>query len=441
MSLPHPERCFRAGRSPELIGGLRLAAALCMTTLVLSCAVTSPAPSTGPTPTNPSTSDAAPPPLDQSTGRQVMITYPPGPPAVWARTSAELAEVYRLRIVWAWTMASLGEQCVVFEVPAGRPVDDLVRRLAADRRVSSAQAIATFETLAPHGGPGGPEGRSDPYAHLQHSSQALRLDQAHRLATGKGVRIAMVDTGVDFDHPDLRERVVGAKSFVDRGEQSFTTDFHGTAVAGVIAATANNNVGIAGVAPGARLYALKACWQQPPAAREAVCNSYTLAKAVDFAIVQGAQVLNFSLGGPPDPLLGRLIGHALSKGIVVVAADGGPSRDFPASFQGVIGIRGSDVKGGSPAPVAAGGGPKLAAPAVDILTTVPKGSYDFFSGSSLAAAQVSGVAALLLERDPKATPARLAEVIRKTARPLNPTHVIQVDACAAVASLAGGGCE
>ncbi len=304
-----------------------------------------------------------------------MITYPPGPPPVWARTSAELAEIYRLRVVWAWTMASLGEQCVVFEVPPGRSVEDLVRRLAADRRVGSAQAIATFETLA-QGGPGGPGGRTDPYAHLQHSAQALRLDQAHRLATGKGVRIALVDTGVDFDHPDLRDRVVGAKSFVDRGEQSFTTDFHGTAVAGVIAATANNDVGIAGVAPGAKLYALKACWQQPPAAREAVCNSYTLAKAVDFAIVQGAQVLNFSLGGPPDPLIGRLIGHALSKGIVVVAADGGPSRDFPASYQGVIGIRGSDDrKAGPAAPAAASGAlpPKLTAPAVDILTTVPKG--------------------------------------------------------------------
>jgi subtilisin family serine protease len=136
-----------------------------------------------------------------------------------------------------------------------------------------------------------------------------------------------------------------------------------------------------------------------------------------------------------------LIGVALSKGIVVVAADGGPSRDFPASVQGVIGIIGSDdLKGGPAAPASVHSqGPALAAPAVDVLTTVPKASYDFFSGSSLAAAQVSGVAALLLEKDPKLTPAQVAEIIRKTARPLNPTHLAQVDACAAVASLAGGG--
>jgi subtilisin family serine protease len=403
----------------------RFVAALTAAIFALSCASASPGPGKG------AEVAAEPPPAD----RQVMVTYPPGPPPLWARTSAELSEVYRLRILYAWTMASLGEQCVVFEVPAGRSARDLARRLASDRRVSSAQTVETFSTLAA-------QDKNDPYAHLQHNYQTLRLDRAHRLATGKGVRVAVVDTGVDFDHPDLRERVTVANNFVDRGERTFTTDVHGTAVAGVIAASANN-VGIVGVAPGAEIYALKACWQQPPGSREAVCNSYTLAKAIDFAITKGTQVLNFSLGGPPDPLLGRLIGVALSKGIVVVAANGGPSRDFPASYQGVIGIIGSDdLKGGPAAPGTAQAQlPALAAPAVDILTTIPKASYDFFSGSSLAAAEVSGVAALLVEKDPKLAPARIAEIIRKTARPLNPTHLVQVDACAAVASLTGGGCE
>lgn len=400
------------------------ALALMAALYALSCAGVSPGPATG------ADIAAAPPPAD----RQVMVTYPPGPPPLWARTSAELAQVYSLRILYAWTMASLGEQCVVFEVPAGRSAHDLVRRLASDRRVSSVQTVETFATL-------GSQDKNDPYAHLQHSYQTLRLEQAHRLATGKGVRVAVVDTGVDFDHPDLRERVTVANNFVDQGERTFTTDVHGTAVAGVIAASAND-IGIVGVAPGAEIYALKACWQQPPASREAVCNSYTLAKAVDFAITKGTQVLNFSLGGPPDPLLGRLIGVALSKGIVVVAADGGPSRDFPASHQGVLGITGSDDLKGEPAAPATVHSqlPALAAPAVDILTTIPKASYDFFSGSSLAAAEVSGIAALLLQRDPKLTPARIAEIIRKTAHPLNPTHLVQVDACAAVASVAGGGC-
>ena len=408
-------------------GSLGRTAALILALALLSCAGISTGHAKGADPAT-----EAPPPAE----RQVMVTYPPGPPPLWARTSAELSEVYRMRILYAWTMASLGEQCVVFEVPPGRSARDIISRLASDRRVGSVQAVESFSTLAA-------QERNDPYTHLQHGYQTLRLDQAHRLATGKGVRVAVVDTGVDFDHPDLRDRVTVANNFVDRGERTFTTDIHGTAVAGVIAASVND-VGIVGVAPDAEIYALKACWQQPPAAREAVCNSYTLAKAMDFAITKGSQVINFSLGGPPDALLGRLIGVALSKGIVVVAANGGPSRDFPASVQGVIGIIGSDdLKGSAAAPAAASSqGPALAAPAVDVLTTVPKGSYDFFSGSSLAAAEVSGIAALLLQKDPKLTPARVAEVIRKTARPLNPTHVIQADACAAVASVAGGaGCE
>ncbi len=269
----------------------------------------------------------------------------------------------------------------------------------------------------------------------------------------------MVDTGVDFDHPDLRGRVVKAQNFVDQvGDRNFTTDVHGTAVAGLIAATAGNGVGIVGVAPEAEIYALKACWQQPPGGREAVCNSYTLAKAVDFAIGQGVQVLNFSLAGPQDPLLGRLIGQALSRGIVVVAADGGgtpgkdgggPAADFPASYQGVLGILGSnDLQGELARPAAAAaaghgaGHPALAAPSVDILTTSPQGHYDFFSGSSLAAAEVSGVAALMLERNPKLTPPQLAAILHKTARPIAATAAAQVDACAAVAGAAGGGnCE
>lgn len=369
---------------------------------------------------------------------QVMVMLAPAPPFLWTRATRELEQTYGLRTIYSWTLASLGEQCVVFEVPRGRSAQEVIPRLASDPRVGSAQPIETYTTQA---------APSDPYAHLQHGAQALRLDQAHRWATGKGVRVAVVDTGVDLDHPDLRGRIAVARNFVDRGEQTFTTDIHGTAVAGLIAASAGNEVGIVGVAPEAELWALKACWQQPPGAREAVCNSYTLAKALDFAIVQKAQVLNFSLAGPKDPLLARLLGTALNRGIVVVAADGGDERHgFPASVEGVLGVLGSDdLKGGirnSP-----GGKPTavLAAPAVDVLTTVPRGSYDFFSGSSMAAAQVSGIAALLLEKDPKLTPERLARLIRQSAHPIagtgNPHTVSQVDACAALASVTGGECK
>jgi subtilisin family serine protease len=374
----------------------------------------------------PSAGGAAPAASD----RQVMVTYAKALPEIWNANTLALAQRYRLNLVYAWTMESLGEQCVVFEVPPGASAREVAQQLARDPRVSIAQTVEIFRT---QGG--------DPYAHLQHGSISLRLEQAHRRATGKGVRIAVVDTGVDFDHPDLRERVKRAQNFVDRGERSFTSDIHGTAVAGLIAATANNDVGISGAAPQAEIYALKACWEQPPGVRQAVCTSYTLAKAVDYAIVQGAQILNFSLAGPADPLLGKLIDHALAKGIVVVAADGGTGApDFPASYKGVIGVVGSDDLQGSPTLPPGNSLATLAAPGVDILTTMPHGAYDLFSGSSAAAAEISGVAALLLEKNPRLTPSEVSAILHKTSHPIAADPVGEVDACAAVASLAGEGC-
>jgi subtilisin family serine protease len=230
-------------------------------------------------------------------------------------------------------------------------------------------------------------------------------------------------------------------------------------VAGVIAADANNGQGIVGVAPQSEILALKACWQDPPDSRQAVCNSYTLAQAVDFALREGAQVLNLSLAGPEDPLLARLLEKALKKGVAVVAArpdDGG--EDFPASLAGVLGVRSSGPSGslraadGTVETAAA-----LAAPGVDVLTTVPRGTYDFFTGSSIAAAQVSGVVALLLERRPDLSPAAVVALIQETAQPVTatastgtngaePRHEGSdgqiVDACRALARLLGqGACE
>ena len=371
-------------------------------------------------------------------GGQIMVTLKPAPPSMLATATAELARVWGLEVVASWQMASLGEQCVVFRVPPGRPTGRVVARLASDPRVTIAQPVAEFEVLA---------GYDDPYLHLQHGAQELRLEAAHRLATGQGVTVAVVDTGVDLDHPDLRGRIARMGNFVDtvdaRG-QTFTSDVHGTAIAGVIAAAAGNDEGIVGVAPGARIFALKACWQEPPNSRRAICNSYTLVRAVDAAIDGGAKVLNMSLAGPADPLLGKLVDEALERGIIVVAADSGTGAapSFPASVEGVVAI----LAGGTDrVPPAGRRGIGLAAPGVDILSTAPHQSYDFFSGSSFAAAHVSGLAALLLERDPALTPQRFAALLRATAKPAAGSSAATpgprtIDVCAALAEVARGGC-
>jgi subtilisin family serine protease len=374
-----------------------------------------------------------------STSQQVMVVYPQAPPSLWARNTAELSRTYGMRIVVAWTLASIGEHCVVFEVPRGRSPKEMIQRLSSDPRIGLAQAVGTFETQA----------AGDPLSHLQHGSQTLHVQQAHRMATGKGVKVAVIDTGVDFQHPDLIGRIVKADDFGPQRNAPFTADIHGTAVAGVIAAGANNDVGIVGVAPGAEIYALKACWPRTPGSREAECNSYTLALAVESAIEEKVQVMNLSLAGPNDPLLAKLLGAALLRGIVVVAADGGaPGHSFPANVKGVLGVVGSDDLKGGLAHSSGRTSSSLAAPSVDIISTAPPNSYDFFSGSSLAAAEVTGIVALLLEKNPKLTPAQIRDILQKSSHSLAPPPglpdppVGQADACAAVALLTGGdGCS
>ena len=440
-------------RRTGLGAGIWLCLALVSLTTVLGGCAGAPAPATAPkaaaeapaafSSAEPASSSSSTSSGPTTTAGRLMVTLPPAPLALWNRTTAELERTYGLRTIFAWTMESLGEQCIVFEVINKKhSIAEVIRRLHSDPLVGSVQPIATYDVLAAE------PAYNDPYSHLQHNVQTLHLEAAHHWATGKGIRIAVIDTGADFDHPDLRGRIVKAQSFVDRGEQTFTSDIHGTAVAGVIAATANNQIGVVGVAPQSDLFILKACWQKAPGKREAVCDSYTLAKAIDFAILQGAQVLNFSLGGPYDPLLARLLGTALARGIVVVAADPGDGvHSFPASQQGVLGILGlDDLRGelrGHPAAAAATAGKnEIGAPSVDILTTVPHGSYDFFSGSSFAAAQVSGIVALLLEKEPKMTPAQIATLLRKTARTVQEpggADPLEVDACAALASALGTG--
>ncbi|HUP42906.1 MAG TPA: S8 family serine peptidase, partial [Thermoanaerobaculia bacterium] len=283
--------------------GSPLALAPVLALLAAACAST-PSP-----PALPSASaDGAAPGLDG--GSQLMVTLFPGPPQSWQRALADLQANYDVRPLALWPIESLdGVPCALLEVPPGRDPAELAGRLAGDPRVESAQPVYRFELLA---------GQGDPYAQLQHAARDLRLAAAHRRSTGKGVRVAVVDTGVDFSHPDLVARVVGARDFVSREDRpagAFTADVHGTGVAGVIAATADNGVGIVGVAPEAEILAVKSCWTTDRDRNLASCDSYTLAQGLDFAIEQGARVINLSLTGPRDPLLARLVAAALGRGI------------------------------------------------------------------------------------------------------------------------------
>jgi subtilisin family serine protease len=202
----------------------------------------------------------------QLLARQVIVTLAPASPEQWARSTTTLVQTHRLTQVGAFPLASLRVQCVVFQIPEERSLEEVIARLSADPLVESVQPNQFFQSVDT-------PVHNDPYARLQYGVRAVRADLAHRTATGKGVRIAVVDTGVDVEHPDLQGRVIKTANFVDGGEQNFNQDSHGTAVAGVIAARADNDIGIFGVAPEADLLALKACWQRAPDAQQALCSS------------------------------------------------------------------------------------------------------------------------------------------------------------------------
>lgn len=341
-----------------------------------------------------------------------------------------LARDYDLRKVREWPIAQLKVQCLVFAVAANADRDALLRRLSEDRRVKLAQRLQLFNALGKNA-PGGHDGSNDrskgsdsqgsnpqggiqpvsasnrlvarsvsaapspyndPYYNLQHGFDEVGAGPAQQWSRGEGVSVAIIDTGVATVHPDLDGRFALIRNFVNDDMNTFQTDRHGTEIAGIIGAVANNGLGIVGIAPAARLQIYKACEPATPHSMEAVCNSFTLARALGAAIDAHAQIVNLSLGGPADPLLSQLVDYAEQQGVIFVGAvpENGRLDGFPVGVAGVIAV---DEIGRSVSV------PKvLHAPGRDILSTAPGGSYDFATGSSFAAAHVTGAIALLRSR-------------------------------------------
>ncbi|HEX6999034.1 MAG TPA: S8 family serine peptidase [Gammaproteobacteria bacterium] len=323
-----------------------------------------------------------------------------GPTPAVERLLNQIAHEHGLARVEGWPIASLDVYCEVFEVPPGKSVDEVIEALSADPRVDLAQRVNLFRTLVTD--------YDDPYAPLQRAVTLLGIETAHRLATGKGVTVAVIDSAVDARHPELRGRVRIARNLVGGVPTLRFAEVHGTAVAGIIASAANNAEGIVGVAPDVSIASLRACWAVRPDSAESQCSSFSLAQALEVALELEPQVVNLSLAGPADPLLDRLLDELIERGIVVVAAepDEWAPDIFPASHEHVI------VAGATGGPARARY--SVSAPAEEILTTTPHGRYAFLSGNSLAAAHVTGVIALLLESDGSLAVDRIVELLTAT---------------------------
>jgi len=298
------------------------------------------------------------------------------------RIAARIARRHGFTLVNNWPMPMLGIDCFVMTLPDGLTPEAAAEQISHDADVAWSQPLQLYHAQA-----AAPTG--DPLLAAEPAAAQWHLTELHRVATGRGVSVAVIDSRIDTTHPDLGGQITLNQDFV--GSHGTVAEQHGTAVAGVIAAREGNG-GIVGIAPRARLMALRACWQQSSAAT--ICDTLSLAKALQFAIDHRARVINLSLSGPRDILLGRLVDIGLARGQKVVAAfdpavsDGG----FPASQPGVIAVANTN-SAGIPQRV-------FLAPGRDIPTTAPGGGWSLVDGTSYAAAHVSGLLALMNERQP-----------------------------------------
>ena len=243
----------------------------------------------------------------------------------------------------------------------------------------------------------------------QYVVNKLHLLEAHRITSGDDVLVAVIDLKIDTKHPDLTGVVADEYDVV--GSPAIAHS-HGTAMAGAIAARSK----LTGVAPKVKLLAARAF---SGSGESAESTTFNILKSVDWAASKNARIINMSFAGPPDDLLREILTKANARGIVLIAAVGnaGPRSPplYPAADAGVIGVTATDVDDKLMPQANRGPQVAVAAPGVEILAVAPDGKYQVTSGTSIAAAHASGVAALLLASKPNLTPAQVRASLTRAA--------------------------
>ena len=301
----------------------------------------------------------------------------------------------------------LGGTLYRWRLSGRRPVADIVGALEDERTVIAAQPNYVF-TLQDEAARTSDVMQGDA---AQYGLGKLRIHEAHQFATGKNVAVAVIDSDIDAKHPDLTGTVV--KSFDALGGDD-NPHKHGTGMAGAIAAHGR----LLGIAPDAQLLAARAFDDSA----EAKGTSFAIYKSVQWAADNGARIVNMSFSGPSDPAMHRMLVAAYGKDLVLVSAAGnaGPNSAplYPASDSDVIAVTATDRDDALFKMANRGDYIAVAAPGVDILVTGPAASYEFTTGTSVAAAEVSGIVALLLERNPALKPKEIRSILTSSATPI-----------------------
>jgi len=250
---------------------------------------------------------------------------------------------------------------------------------------------------------------------VQYAIAKLGVPNVHRTNRGEGILVAVIDSGVDAGHPALKGAVL--EEFEAVKPKKGSADTHGTAVASIIAA----REGMTSVAPQAMLLSVKAFAPDRKYGRT-LGNTYDLLRGIDWAVSKKAKVLNLSFAGPRDPLLQAALDAAAEHGVVLVGAAGnkGPKAPpaYPGAYDNVIAATATDAKDRLYEKANHGDYVAIAAPGVDILAAAGKKGYSVTSGTSMAAAYVSGSVALIMQASPQMTSQDALDRIAGTAKDL-----------------------
>ncbi len=322
-----------------------------------------------------------------------------------------LARRHGLAPVDSYERSLFGTTLHRWRITDQRSVADVIRGLEADAGVQMAQPSYRFVLAQQLGAPTSQP--ADGFA-VQYTPAKLHLRQAHALTRGEPTVVAVIDTGIDRLHPEIAGAVVASFDAVGATEPP---DAHGTGIAGAIVARGR----LTGVAPAARLLAIRAF---TVTGADAEATTLTIVRSIDWAVAQGARIVNMSFAGPRDPEIARSIASARRRGVVLVAAAGndGPRAPapYPAADPNVIAVTATDVDDRLLDVSNRGRHVAIAAPGVDILVPAPGARYQIATGTSFAAAHVSGIAALLIARDPRLTPDAVRSALLANARDLGP---------------------
>lgn len=345
-------------------------------------------------------------PLDAEENRfikdQVIVRY-----RLTASQAAmdNLVRQLNLRHEAARTFQLAGATMHLYTIIGGAPVRQVITALQANATVVTAQPNYIYmlqQTTAAAPNP------------AQYALSRLGIPEVHSVTRGAGVPVAVIDSGIDFSHPELaaNEHI----SINVTGEEADPPHKHGTTIAGILASTGT----LTGVAPDAPVVGIRAFSTADGA--PASSSSWWIAIALDAANENSAGVINMSFAGPHDPLIENSVAGAAKRGMIAVAAagNGGPDSAplYPAAYEDVIAVTAVDKDDGLFGGANRGDYVALSAPGVDILAPAPGGGYDVSTGTSMAAAHISGVIALMLSRKPGLTRDGIMAIFDQTATDL-----------------------